>query len=159
MILEEKTGKLLKEKGLRIATAESCTGGLIANRITNISGASDWFEAGLITYSNRAKTLFLDVPEGVILKKGAVSADVARLMAEGLKKTTNVDIGLSVTGIAGPTGGTVEKPVGTVYIGIACSAGTFVHHFLFSGNRVEIKKQTADAALSFLIDCLEGRVR
>jgi len=159
MVLEEQIGKLLKDRGLKIAIAESCTGGLIANRITNISGASDYFEAGFITYSNRSKTLFLNVPEEIIAKKGAVSLDTARLMAEGAKKATGVDIGLSVTGIAGPTGGTIEKPIGTVYIGISCSVGTFVRYFLFNGDRQEIKKQTSDAALTFVLDYLEGRVK
>jgi nicotinamide-nucleotide amidase len=159
MLLEEKIGLLLKQKGLKIAIAESCTGGLIANRITNISGASDWFEAGFITYSNRSKILFLGVPEEIIAKKGAVSPDTARLMAEGAKRATGVDIGLSVTGIAGPTGGTIEKPVGTVYIGILCSVGAFVRYFLFKGDRQEIKKQTSDAALTFVLDYLEGRLK
>jgi PncC family amidohydrolase len=158
MKLEEKIGKLLRQKGLMIATAESCTGGLIANRITNVSGASDYFEAGLVTYSNRAKTAFLAVPEEVIKNRGAVSADVARLMAEGAKRVTDADIGLSVTGIAGPTGGTVEKPVGTVYMGISCSLGTFVRHFLFIGTREEIKSRTSEAALAFVLDYLEGRL-
>jgi PncC family amidohydrolase len=158
MELEEKIGKLLRQRGLTIATAESCTGGMIANRITNVSGASDYFEAGLVTYSNRAKTAFLSVPEEVIKNRGAVSAEVARLMAEGARRVTDADIGLSVTGIAGPTGGTVEKPVGTVYMGISCSLGTFVHHFLFIGTREEIKSQTSEAALACVLDYLEGRV-
>jgi PncC family amidohydrolase len=158
MKLEEKAGLILREKGLKIATAESCTGGLIANRITNISGASEYFEAGLITYSNRAKTHFLGVPEVVLLEKGAVSHDVALLMAEGVKQAAGVNIGLSVTGIAGPTGGTIEKPVGTVYICISCTDGTFVRRFLFDGNREAIKKQTSDAALMLILDCLEGRL-
>jgi len=158
MKLEEKIGSILKASNLKIATAESCTGGLIANRITNISGASEYFEAGFITYSNRAKTSFLAVPENVITKEGAVSHKVAGLMAEGVKKATDVDIGLSVTGIAGPVGGTPEKPVGTVYIGISCHAGTFVRFFLFNGAREEIKKQTSDAALMLVLDCIEGRL-
>jgi len=158
MELEKKIGKLLKEKGLMIATAESCTGGLIANRITNVSGASDYFEAGFVTYSNRAKTSFLGVPEVVIMERGAVSPEVASLMAEGVRRVAGVGVGLSVTGIAGPTGGTVEKPVGTVYIGISCSLGTFVRHFLFTGTRREIKSRTSKAALAFVLDFLEGRV-
>ena len=157
MVLEEKIGRLLKEKDLKIAVAESCTGGLIANRITNISGSSEYFEAGLITYSNRAKTLFLSVPEEIITNKGAVSPEAARLMAEGVKRQTGADIGLSVTGIAGPTGGTFEKPVGTVYIGISCVTGTFIRHFLFSGTRRKIKRQTSDAALTLALDYLESR--
>jgi len=158
MKLEEKTGSILREKGLKIATAESCTGGLIANRITDISGASEYFEAGFITYSNRAKTNFLAVPEEVIIKNGAVSHDVALMMAEGVRQATGVNVGLSVTGIAGPTGGTIEKPVGTVYIGISFQTGTFVRRFLFDGNREEIKRQTADAALMLVLDYLEGRL-
>ena len=158
MRLEEKVGSKLRESRLKIATAESCTGGLIANRITNISGASEYFEAGFITYSNRAKNVFLAVPEEVITKKGAVSHDVAELMAEGVRQATGVDIGLSVTGIAGPTGGTLAKPVGTVYIGISCTVGIFVRGFLFNGDRTEIKKQTSDAALTLVLDYLEGRL-
>jgi PncC family amidohydrolase len=158
MKLEEKIGLILKKNNQKIATAESCTGGLIANRITNISGASEYFEAGFITYSNRAKTSFLTVPEEVILKNGAVSHDVALLMAEGVKRATDTDIGLSVTGIAGPTGGTLEKPVGTVYIGISSKTGTFVRLFVFNGNREDIKKQTSDAALMLVLDYLEGRL-
>ncbi|MCX5812248.1 MAG: CinA family protein [Proteobacteria bacterium] len=158
MKLEEKIGSILRESSLKIATAESCTGGLIANRITNISGASEYFEAGFITYSNQAKTVFLAVPEEVITKKGAVSHDVAGLMAEGVRRAAGVDIGLSVTGIAGPAGGTLEKPVGTVYICISCTVGTFVRRFLFDGDREEIKKQTSDAALILVLDYLEGRL-
>jgi nicotinamide-nucleotide amidase len=155
---EEKTGLILREKGLKIATAESCTGGLIASRITDISGSSDYFEAGFVTYSNRAKTLFLAVPESTIKERGAVSHDVAEFMAEGARRMAETDIGLSVTGIAGPTGGTPEKPVGTVYICVSCKGQTFVRHFLFDGNREEIKKQTSDAALMLVLDYLEGRL-
>ncbi|MCX5804768.1 MAG: CinA family protein [Proteobacteria bacterium] len=158
MKLEEKIGLILKKSNFKVATAESCTGGLVANRITNISGASEYFEAGFITYSNRAKTLFLAVPEEAIMKNGAVSHDVALLMAEGVRRATETDIGLSVTGIAGPTGGTLEKPVGTVYIGISSKTGNFVRHFRFNGDREEIKKQTSDAALMFVLDFLEGRL-
>lgn len=156
--LEEKTGVLLKQNNLKIATAESCTGGLIANRITNISGSSEYFEAGFITYSNRAKTIFLAVPEDIIAQKGAVSHEVAELMAEGARKVTNVDLSLSVTGIAGPSGGTIQKPVGTVYIGLSCKIGNFVRHFSFKGDREEIKRQTSDAALTFILDYIEGRL-
>jgi PncC family amidohydrolase len=158
MELEKKIGKLLREKNLTMATAESCTGGLIANRITNVSGASDYFEAGFITYSNRTKTAFLAVSEDVIKNRGAVSPEVARLMAEGVKRVTGAGIGIAVTGIAGPTGGTQEKPVGTVYIGISSGLGTFVRHFLFSGTRRKIKSRTSEAALTCVLDCLEGRV-
>lgn len=157
MEIEEKIGRILKEKGLTIAVAESCTGGLIASRITNISGASEYFEAGFITYSNKAKTSFLSVPEGIITRYGAVSFEVAKLMAEGVRNIAGVDIGVSVTGIAGPAGGTLEKPVGTVFVGLATGEGTSVRNFLFTGNRLEIKQQTSEAALTFVADYLEER--
>jgi len=158
MEIEKRLGKTLREKGLTIATAESCTGGLIAHRITNVSGSSDYFEAGFVTYSNRAKTTFLYVPEELIKQRGAVSPEVARSMAEGARKATGASIGLAVTGIAGPTGGTKEKPVGTVYIGISYGLGTYVRRFLFNGTRKSIKSETSEAALAFVLDCLDGRV-
>lgn len=157
MEIEETIGRILKEKGLKIAVAESCTGGLIASRITNISGASEYFEAGFITYSNKAKTSFLSVPEEVINRYGAVSYETAKLMAEGAKNAAGVNIGVSVTGIAGPTGGTPEKPVGTVFMGLATGDGTSVRNFLFTGSRLEIKQQTSEAALIFVADYLEGK--
>jgi PncC family amidohydrolase len=157
MEIEEKTGRILKEKGLTIAVAESCTGGLIASRITNIGGASEYFEAGFITYSNKAKTSFLSVPEEIIDKYGAVSYETAKFMAEGVRNIAGVDIGVSVTGIAGPAGGTLEKPVGTVFVGLATGAGTFVSNFLFTGNRLEIKQQTSETALTLVVNYLEGK--
>jgi len=119
MEIEKRIGKMLKERGLKIAVAESCTGGLISSRITDISGASDYFEAGITTYSNESKIRLLNVPEDIIDRYGAVSEETAKAMAEGVKKTVHADIGVSVTGIAGPTGGTEGKPVGTVFIGLA----------------------------------------
>ncbi len=158
MMLEERIGRILKEKSLKIAVAESCTGGLIANRITNVQGASEYFEMGFVTYSNDAKELFLFVPEEMIAKAGAVSYEVAQLMAQGVREVTDVDVALSVTGIAGPGGGTPEKPVGTVYIGLASKEGVFVRKFLFSGDRIEIKQQTSEEALKMVLDALEGRL-
>ncbi|MCX8022746.1 MAG: CinA family protein [Syntrophorhabdaceae bacterium] len=158
MVAEERLGNILKEKGLKISIAESCTGGLISSRITDISGSSEYFEAGFVTYSNRSKTAFIGVPEHIIDTKGAVSEDTARFMAEGVRSVTGVDIGLSVTGIAGPSGGSVEKPVGTVFMALSADEGTFVRRFRFDGERKEIKRQSSDAAIQFLIDYLEGRV-
>lgn len=158
MMLEERIGRILKEKSLKIAVAESCTGGLIANRITNVQGASEYFEMGFVTYSNDAKELFLFVPEEMIAMAGAVSYEVAQLMAQGVREVTDVDVALSVTGIAGPGGGTPEKPVGTVYIGLASKEGIFVRKFLFSGDRIEIKQQTSEEALKMVLDALEGRL-
>jgi len=157
-VIEDKIGSILKQKGLKIGIAESCTGGLIASRITDVSGASEYFDAGFITYSNNAKTRFLSVPEELISQKGAVSMEVAKSMAYGAKQNLGVDIGVAVTGIAGPMGGSADKPVGTVYIGIAVNEGVFVRHFLFNGDRIAIKQQTCDAALTFVLDYLEGRV-
>jgi nicotinamide-nucleotide amidase len=158
MVLEERIGRILKEKSLKIAVAESCTGGHIANRITNVQGASEYFEMGFVTYSNDAKELFLFVPEEMIAMAGAVSYEVAQLMAQGVREVTDVDVALSVTGIAGPGGGTPEKPVGTVYIGLASKEGVFVRKFLFSGDRIEIKQQTSEEALKMVLDALEGRL-
>lgn len=157
--LEEMIGVLLLQQTKRIAVAESCTGGLVAHRITNVQGASSYFEAGLVTYSNKAKEVFLSVPGALIRAKGAVSEEVARSMAEGVRNAAGVDIGLAITGIAGPGGGTDEKPVGTVYIALAVPEGTLARKFFFKGDRKEIKLQTSEEALRFILDHLEGRLR
>ncbi len=158
-MIEARIGRILRERRMKIAVAESCTGGHIANRITNIQGASDYFDLGFVTYSNDSKELYLFVPEEVIEEKGAVSREVAKAMAEGLREATDVDIALSVTGVAGPGGGTPEKPVGTVFVGLASKDGTFVNKFLFSGDRISIKEQTSEEALKLVLDYLEGRLR
>jgi nicotinamide-nucleotide amidase len=158
-MIEARIGRILRERRMRIAVAESCTGGHISNRITNIQGASDYFDMGFVTYSNDSKELYLFVPEEVIAEKGAVSSEVAKAMAEGLREATRADIALSVTGIAGPGGGTPEKPVGTVFVGLASKDGTFVNRFLFSGDRISIKEQTSEASLKLVLDYLEGRLR
>ncbi len=158
-MIEKEIGGILRERGLRIAVAESCTGGLIANRITNIQGASDYFDIGFITYSNDSKELFLFVPEEIIAEKGAVSSEVAKAMAEGVIEATGADIAVAVTGIAGPGGGSPEKPVGTVYVGLALRNQVFVRKFLFSGDRISIKIQTSEEALKMVLDYLEGRLR
>ena len=119
MTLEKKIGKILQERSLTLGLAESCTGGLVASRITDVSGSSAYFMAGLVTYSNKAKTKFLSVPDKIIARHGAVSNIVAERMAKGVRTAAGVDIGLSITGIAGPAGGSPEKPVGTVFIALA----------------------------------------
>ncbi len=156
MEIEKRIGKMLKERGLKIAVAESCTGGLISSRITDISGASDYFEAGITTYSNVSKIRLLNVPKDTIDRYGAVSEETAKAMAEGVKKTVHADIGVSVTGIAGPTGGTEGKPVGTVFIGLATKKATYVRKFFFDGNRLEIRRKTSDAAFMLVEEYLEG---
>jgi nicotinamide-nucleotide amidase len=158
MSLEEKLKAILTENHRTIALAESCTGGLIASRITDVAGASDYFEAGVVSYSNKAKERFLGVPEDLLALKGAVSAETAERMAEGVRQAARVDIGLSVTGIAGPGGGSPEKPIGTVFMGLAAEGKTIVRRHQFSGDRRAIKEQTADHALGLLVDFLEGRV-
>lgn len=157
MIQEEKLGDLLRRKGMKIAVAESCTGGLIAKRITDIAGASDYFMVGITSYSNDAKERFLAVPPDMLIAKGAVSRDVAEAMAEGVRKAAGVDVGLSVTGIAGPGGGTAEKPVGTVYMGVSLKGKTFTRRFFFEGDRSAIREATSEEALRLAIACIEGK--
>jgi PncC family amidohydrolase len=152
-------GKLLNkiylkliEKNYKIATAESCTGGLLAHTLTNISGSSDFFDRGIVSYSNESKTELLDVPKVVIDKYGAVSEEVAGLMAEGVKTKYKVDIGLSTTGIAGPSGATENKPVGLVYVGLSLKEKKIIKKFNFHGSRLQNKESTCDAALKLLYD-------
>ena len=141
--------------GVTIAVAESCSGGLIAHRITNVSGASAIFKGGVVAYANSVKMNLLAVPEDALASFGAVSEAVALAMAEGVRRALNTDFSVAVTGIAGPSGGTVEKPVGTVYIAVAGPSGAqaCLHHF--SGDRAAIKTQTAETALTHLLELLE----
>jgi nicotinamide-nucleotide amidase len=148
--LEEVLGKLLVERKKTIAVAESCTGGLIGARITNVSGSSQYFERGVITYSNRAKNELLKIPAEVIEKHGAVSEAVAVLMAEGVRKLAGTDLGLSATGIAGPAGGTQQKPVGLVYIGFAHENDSFAERFIFGQDRRTNRQRAAQAALNMV---------
>jgi nicotinamide-nucleotide amidase len=150
----KRVSDLLKQKNFTIATAESCTGGLIAHSLTNISGSSDYFDRGVVSYSNDAKIELLDVSEDLLLKYGAVSIQVAEEMAERIRIKSNVDIGLSTTGIAGPTGGTNDKPVGLVYISISTVDETMVQKFEFSGDRLQNKERTCNAALEMLLNIL-----
>ncbi len=148
--LEEVLGRVLASGGLTIAVAESCTGGLIADRLTNVSGSSAYFERGVIAYSNRAKIEVLGVPEEIIRQHGAVSSEVAKAMAAGIRERARTHIGLSTTGIAGPTGGTAEKPVGLVWIGYADEHGVLALKFNFGSDRVLIKQRASQAALELV---------
>ncbi|MBK7106374.1 MAG: competence/damage-inducible protein A [Ignavibacteriae bacterium] len=148
--LEEVVGKLLKERGLTIAVAESCTGGLISSRITNVNGSSKYFERSMITYSNGAKVELLGIDEDLIMKYGSVSLEVARLMAEGIKAVSGTDIGLAVTGIMGPTGATENKPVGLVFVGICDDKVCTAKEFRFGDDRLLNKDRTSQAALEML---------
>lgn len=146
--------KALTAKELTLSTAESCTGGLIAHRVTNVSGSSGYFLGGIVSYCNDAKERLLGVPHDVILAHGAVSEPVARAMAEGARPAFGADYAVGVTGIAGPTGGTPEKPVGLVYIAVAGPHDTIVTKHFFTGTRESIKEQTAEAALELLLEQL-----
>ena len=154
-LLEEVVGKVLSEKAMTLATAESCTGGLLASRITDVPGSSAYFLQGVVTYSNEAKERLLGVPATLLESHGAVSAPVVEAMARGVREQSGSDIGISISGIAGPGGGTAEKPVGTVYIGLdARNADTTSVKFQFSGNREEIKYVSSETALDMIMKFL-----
>ncbi len=144
----------LKGRGLMMATAESCTGGLIAGACTDLSGSSDWFERGFVTYSNAAKTELLGVPAELIAQHGAVSEPVARAMAVGAIAHAPVQLAVAVTGVAGPTGGSADKPVGTVWFGWATPAGSFTEHQRFDGDRAAVRAATVRHALAGLLQRL-----
>jgi nicotinamide-nucleotide amidase len=148
--LENTVGELLRERKLTIAIAESCTGGLIADRMTDISGSSDYFDRGIVTYSNKSKMDELGVPSELLDQHGAVSKEIAEAMARGIRILSNTDIGISTTGIAGPTGGTPEKPIGLVWIGFSDTDTTFAMQFNFGGERRIVKERAAQAALELV---------
>jgi nicotinamide-nucleotide amidase len=148
--LEEVVVRLLKDRALTLAVAESCTGGLISHRITNISGSSGFYERGFVTYSNGAKVEQLKINEDTIQQKGAVSLEVALQMADGVKAVSGTDIGLSITGILGPTGATESKPVGLVFIGICDDKVCYARKFQFGDDRIINKDRASQAALDML---------
>lgn len=148
--LEEVIGKILSERGLTLSVAESCTGGEICTRLTNVSGSSKYFERGIITYSNAAKVELLKVNEDTIAEVGAVSLEVAMQMAEGVRAVSGTDIGISTTGILGPTGATTNKPVGLVYIGYCDEKVCTAKKFLFGDDRILNKQRATQAALEML---------
>jgi len=148
--LEAVVGGLLKDRGMTIAVAESCTGGLLASRLTDVPGSSAYVDRGVVCYSNRAKTELLDVPETLIAAHGAVSEQVARAMADGVRAKAKTTVGIGVTGIAGPDGGTPEKPVGTVAIAVVAGDDSRVRTFQFIGPRDMVKFQASQAAMNML---------
>ncbi len=154
--LEGMIGALLKEKKLTISVAESLTGGLVADRITNVPGSSAYFERGVVTYSNRSKTQLLGVPEALIREHGAVSKEVAVLMAKGVRKASGTSVGLATTGIAGPSGGTETKPVGTVFVAVSDGKRTVCRDFLFKWERRRNKEITTQWALELTRRFLAG---
>lgn len=153
--LEVRVGEILSQRGLRLAVAESCTGGLISHLVTNVAGSSVYFLGGMIAYANEAKVHLLGVHQETLEKFGAVSSETVIEMARGVRNTLSADIGISVSGIAGPGGGTPEKPVGTVWIGLSTPKEELARHFHWTGNRLDVKEQSARAALMLLLEYLQ----
>ncbi|MXR51204.1 nicotinamide-nucleotide amidohydrolase family protein [Halovenus sp. WSH3] len=159
--LARRAGSVLTEDGAMVAVAESSTGGLVGSKFTDVPGASSFFERSIVTYSNDAKLDLLNVDLGTLEKTGAVSAEIARQMASGVRENAGTKWGVSTTGIAGPSGGTPEKPVGTVFIGTACLEDgeeiVSATRYEFDGDRLENKNQFARQALQDLIEAVESR--
>ncbi len=155
--LEEMVGQLLTEQGLTIAVAESCTGGLIAHQLTNVPGSSAYFMGGVVAYANEVKEQVLGVSGETISAFGAISEETAREMARGARRLFGTDVAISATGIAGPTGGTPQKPVGLVYVALAAQDLERCERHLWRGDRLENKQETSEAALEMLRQYLEAR--
>jgi len=155
VLLEEQLGEELRKRKLTLAVAESCTGGLLGSRITDVPGSSDYFLGGVIAYQNEVKESLLRVPHEVIAAHGAVSAQTAEAMASGCWDLFKCDIAVSITGIAGPGGGTVEKPVGLTYIGLATSRGVICRRFRWEGSRTQNKESSVRAAMELILSALE----
>lgn len=153
--LAVKVGNRLRDERLMLASAESCTGGLVAAAITDISGSSNWFERGFVTYSNQAKTEMIGVPPELIDRHGAVSEPVARAMAEGALLNSRAQISVSITGVAGPGGGTADKPVGMVCFAWSNRLSTIVETKHFKGDRTQVRSQAAQHALRGILDLLD----
>ena len=156
--VEVQIGNLLRKRELKLALAESCTGGLIGDRITNVPGSSEYFLGGIVAYAYEAKVALLGVSWDTLNTKGAVSQETVLEMARGARRILNTNIAVSVTGIAGPGGGTPEKPVGTVWIGLVAKEGEWTRLFQFSGNREQNKISSANAALQMLLDYLQDQI-
>ncbi|HSO11101.1 MAG TPA: CinA family protein [Anaerolineales bacterium] len=157
--LEIEIGRLLQQRGLKLGLVESCTGGLVGHRVTNIPGSSEYFMGGVVSYSYEAKVSVLGVSWDTLNTFGAVSQNTVLEMARGAKKLLDVDIAVSISGIAGPGGGTVDKPVGTTWVGLVANDGEWAREFHFNGDRGQNKASSADAALKMLLDYLQGRLK
>lgn len=153
--MEEELVEILTKKQYKITTAESCTGGLVAATIVNVSGASEVFQTGFVTYANEAKEKELGVKSETLQTYGAVSEKTAKEMAIGCAAHAKAQVGISTTGIAGPGGGTAEKPVGLVYIGCAVRSNVYVEKNVFSGDRQQVRRQAADRAIGFALECIK----
>ena len=155
-LLEVQVGELLRQKGLRLGVAESCTGGLISHLITNVPGSSTYYVGSITAYAYEAKVRLLGVSWETLEKFGAVSGETVIEMARGVRLALAADIGIAVSGIAGPGGGMVAKPVGTTWIGLSSPEDEFARHYVWQGDRLSNKEQSAEAALQLLIDYLSG---
>lgn len=150
-MIEDEVGDALRKSGFTLATAESCTGGLVGHRITNVPGSSDYYKGGITAYANDVKSGVLQVAQEILEEKGAVSAECAEAMANGVRTILDSDLGISTTGIAGPTGGTPEKPVGLVYIALATKDYVYHEKHIFHRDRGGNKREAAEAALELLM--------
>ena len=157
--LENVLHGYLQNGDLKVSAAESCTGGLVSHRITNVSGSSAYFSGGIVAYSYEAKANLLGVSWDTLNEHGAVSEETVLEMAYGARKVFEADIAVSISGIAGPGGGMPEKPVGTTWLGLSTSKGVWARHFLWDGDREENKHHSSEAALQFIIDFLEGKLK
>ncbi len=156
--LEEKLRDYARARGLKLAAAESCTGGLVADRITNIPGSSEYFIGGVVAYAYEAKANLLGVAWDTLHTHGAVSEETVREMARGARKIFDADIAVSVSGIAGPGGGMPDKPVGLTWFGLSTKDGEWARHFIWDGDRIKNKQLSSEAALQFIMDYLEGKL-
>ena len=154
MSLEKKAAQLLLKHRKTVSLAESCTGGLLGHLLTNTPGSSEYFKLGLVTYSYEAKEKLLKIPHNLLIKHGAVSEPVTKLMAINVRKLLKTDFSVSITGIAGPSGATRTKPLGLAYIAVASSRKTVCRKFIFHGSRLSVKKQAANKALQLLLKFL-----
>ena len=154
--LEVLVGQLLREKGLNLATAESCTGGMLADRITNVPGSSEYFRGGVVAYAYEAKVALLKVSWDTLRAYGAVSQETVIEMARGARMALGADVAVSVSGIAGPGGGMPDKPVGTTWIGLSTTEGDWARKFVWDGDRSQNKALSAEAALQLIADYLKG---
>jgi len=155
--LEIQIGQLLREQGLKVSVAESCTGGLVADRLTDVPGSSDYFLGGIVAYAYEAKVALLGVSWDTLRAHGAVSRDTALEMARGARRALSADVAISVTGIAGPGGGLPNKPVGTTWVGLSAASEERAYLLTFAGDRRQNKKDATEAALSMLLHYLLGR--
>jgi PncC family amidohydrolase len=155
--LEVQVGRLLKQSGLKLALAESCTGGLVADRITDVPGSSDYFRGGIVAYAYEAKVTLLGVSWATLRAYGAVSRETVMEMARGARTALGADVAVSVSGIAGPAGGMPNKPVGTTWFGLSTAAEDRAFLYQFEGDRRQNKLQAADAALRIVLEFLQGR--